>query len=482
MIRRLMLGCGSVGHTLVEQLRESHGELQIITADPGWATTLRESNVRAAEGDPADPAGYPERADLIVVASDSPERNLAAVEAANSAFPEATIVAYTGENATVEARSRIAAVADELINPVDALAGRVLDAGTGEGGERMAALLGTLRRLSGPLAVVAHDNPDPDAIASAIGLARIAELVGVPAEPCYHGDISHQENRALVNLLDLPLRHVESLDIDQYGGIALVDHSRPGVNDSLPEDTPIDIVVDHHPPRGPVEATYVDIRAELGSTSTIIAEYCDRLGREPDRQLATALLYGIRVDTREFTREVSVADFEAATDLLRVADADTLKRVESPSFSADTVDTLARAIRRRDVRGSTLATCVGRINDRDALSQAADRLLDIEDITISFVYGFREGTVYASARARGTDVDLGELLREALGQIGSAGGHADMAGAQVPLGILANVDGRSEETLTDVVEDIISGRFFETLGDAPSAPVADVDASDFPSD
>jgi nanoRNase/pAp phosphatase (c-di-AMP/oligoRNAs hydrolase) len=470
MVRRLVLGCSSIGHTLIEQARERRGEVYVVTDDPGWVTTLRESNVAAVEADPADPGSYPDRADVVIVADDDPDRNLAAARTARKRYPDASIVACVGTAPAESVRESLAAVADRLVDPAEAIADRVLNAVGLDADERIVELVAVLRSLSGPLAIVTHDNPDPDAIASAIGLQRIAEAVGVDADACYGGEISHQENRALVNVLDITLRHLDGVELDTYAGIALVDHSRSGVNDGLPEGTNVDIVVDHHPPRAPVTARYADVRPSIGSTSTLIADYFDRLSIDLDERLATALLYGLRIDTREFTREVSVADFEAAARLLETADVSILERVERPNVSPETFEIIATAIRERDVRGSVVASCVGEITDRDALAQAAERLLDLEGITITFVYGYLEGVVYASARSRGTDVDVGETLRDALGQIGSAGGHADMAGAQIPLGILAAVDEDSTETLTEVVRESISGRFFETVADAPQTP------------
>jgi nanoRNase/pAp phosphatase (c-di-AMP/oligoRNAs hydrolase) len=318
-----------------------------------------------------------------------------------------------------------------------------------------------------------HDNPDPDAIASAVALCRIAESVGVEAEACYFGDISHQENRAFVNLLDLGLRNFESdgdteAALSEFAGIALVDHSRPGVNDQLPPDTLIDVVIDHHPPKDPVEASFVDLRSNVGATSTLLSEHIERLGVPLTEDVATGLLYGIRVDTKDFAREVSTADFEAAAYLLPHADTSVLERVESPSISADTFSTMARAIRNRELDGTVLATCVGSLSDRDALAQAADQLLNMDGVTTTLVYGFRDGIVYVSARARGTDIDLGETMRAAFGQIGSAGGHADMAGAQIPLGLLGEVEGEEQESLTSVVSEVITERFFETVRSVPN--------------
>ncbi|GAB3701022.1 DHH family phosphoesterase [Halorubrum pallidum] len=478
MARRLLLGCSAVGNTFVERTRDDRDELVAITDDSGWASTLRDRNVAVVESDPTDPSTYPAAAAVVFVASDDPARNVAAARAARRRFPDAMIVAHVGDDPTADQQAALESTADRVVDPVEAVAARVLESTGADAVEEPVRLLSALRDLSGPLLVVAHDNPDPDAIASALGLAQIAESAGIPADPCYGGEIAHQENRAMVNLLDLSLRTVDEVDLDDYGGVALVDHSRAGINDSLPEGHPVDIVVDHHPPRGPVAGTFVDIRPDVGATSTLIEAYLSRLGITPDRALATALLYGIRIDTKDFTRSTSIPDFEAAASLSLRADETTLERVESPSVSPETLRVIARAIERRDVRGSTVASCVGEIADRDTLAQAAERLLDLDGIAVTFVFGYMDGVIYGSARARGADLDVGELLRDALDPVGSAGGHASMAGAQVPLGILEEVS--DAESLTDVVEEFVAGRFFEALDDAPSPPTGPV--PEFPTD
>ena len=86
--------------------------------------------------------------------------------------------------------------------------------------------------------------------------------------------------------------------------------------------------------------------------------------------------------------------------------------------------------------------------------------LMLENVTTSVVYGFADGTIYVSARARSTEIDLGETLRDAFGKIGSAGGHVDMAGAQITMGVLEATDER-EESLEQIVESVVADRFLE---------------------
>ncbi|NEU56675.1 DHH family phosphoesterase [Halorussus sp. MSC15.2] len=473
MVSRLVLGCGTVGQNIVEALADGPGSLLVVDDAENRIEALREEGVSATLGDPTDREtvrASADEPDMVVVADCDSETNRRATELAVELFPDAYVVSYLGRDYDSDQRERIVALADRVIDPNEAIVQQVLGVSLGEHADLTANLQRTLRSIDGTLAVFMHDNPDPDAIASAVALCRIAEEVGVDAVPCYFGEISHQENRAFVNLLELDLRNLEAgpeLDLSEFGGIALVDHSRPGVNDQLPTDTVVDIVVDHHPPKEPVEAGFVDLRSDVGATSTLLSEHIQRLGIDLSESVATGLLYGIRVDTKDFSREVSTADFEAASFLLPHADVGTLERVESPSVSADTFETMARAIDNRRVEGTVLATCVGKLSDRDALAQAADQLLDMEGITTTLVYGFRDGTVFVSARARGTAIDLGETVRAAFGQIGSAGGHADMAGAQISLGLLGEVEKEEESSLTDIVSDVITDRFFETIQSSP---------------
>lgn len=470
----LVLGCGDVGRDIVAALSSRPGTLRVIVADEQRAENLRTEDVSAVAGDPSDPGTYPESAEMIVVAGDDPTVNRAVTLAAREQFPDAVLIAYTGIEDDEELRQAIATTADETIDPTSALVERALGATLGEDAERLPRLCTAFRSMTGPLAVVCHDNPDPDAIASAIALARLAESFGVEADACYFGDISHQENRALVNVLDIDLRNFSDADdVTSYDAVALVDHSRPGVNDGLPTETPVDIVVDHHPPRGPIEARYVDLRSDVGATSTILADYYRRLGADIDERVATALLYGIRTDTREFTREVSEADFEAAVYLLSHADESVLERVESPDVAPEVFETLGAAIRNRERKGAVLVTCVGRVSDRDAIAQAAQHLLSMEGIEVTLVYGFTDETIHVSGRARNPDVDLGEVLRDAFDRIGNAGGHADMAGAQIPLGIMAELDDDAVDSLSTVVHEVVRDRFFRALSDAPSAPRPD---------
>ena len=134
------------------------------------------------------------------------------------------------------------------------------------------AMLGDASEIN----IVCHNNPDPDCLASALALGRIAADAGIDERYIlYSGDISHQQNRAFVNLLDIelePFADATLQDRPPDSLLAFVDHSTPGQNNPVAPDTPVDIVIDHHPAED-VAGRYVDVREELGAATTILTEY-----------------------------------------------------------------------------------------------------------------------------------------------------------------------------------------------------------------
>ena len=314
------------------------------------------------------------------------------------------------------------------------------------------------------LTIVCHNNPDPDCLASAFALGRIAANAGIDERHIlYSGDISHQQNRAFINLLEIDLRPFDAAAVTDRPAdslVALVDHSRPGANNEIPEGTPIDVVIDHHPAED-VTARYVDHRESIGATATILTQYVRALDVPLESSLATALLFAIRRETLGFLRGATEAEYAAAGHLHGPADRDLLRTLATPSVSGATVDAIADAIRNRDVRGSVLISHVGRTSERDALPQAADYLATLEGVQTAVVFGIVEDSIHLSARSTDPRLHVGTLLREAFGSVGSAGGHREMAGGEVSLGVFANYEDTAQ--LVAMVEQVTTARLVAAL-------------------
>ncbi|KCZ70578.1 exopolyphosphatase-like enzyme [Candidatus Methanoperedens nitroreducens] len=314
----------------------------------------------------------------------------------------------------------------------------------------------------GKFAIIVHNNPDPDAISSAMGLKEIASSVGVRAEILYNGKIGHHENKAFINLLDIELDQSRDFNAKDYKKIALIECSMPGVNNLLPPDTQVSIVIDHHQADiGEVKAEYVDIRPNIGAAATIMTKYLQDLEIPIKTELATALLYGIKVDTNDFQRNTDPADLTAAAYLYPLANHDILSRIKTPSRSTEEINVLGEAIKNRDIRGSYLISNVGTIHDRDTLAQAADYLLNLEGITTTIIFGLGEDQIYISGRSRDVRVNIGKVMQDAFGS-DKAGGHAMLAGAQIPLGVFGGT--KDKQTLMKLTEEVVVKRLLSAIG------------------
>jgi nanoRNase/pAp phosphatase (c-di-AMP/oligoRNAs hydrolase) len=317
----------------------------------------------------------------------------------------------------------------------------------------------------GELNIVCHNNPDPDCLASALALGRIAAAAGIDEHQIlYSGDISHQQNRAFVNLLDIDLRSFDSATVRDRRPdslLAFVDHSVPGENNTVPSDTSVDIVIDHHPAED-IDARFVDHREELGAAATILTEYVRTLDVDLDTDLATALLFAIRSDTLDFLRGATSEEYDASGYLHENADQEMIRQLSTPSVSGGTLDAISTAIDNRQITEAVLISHLGRTSERDALPQAVDYLVRLEGVQTAVVFGLIDDAIHLSARSPDARVNVGSTLNEAFGDVGSGGGHHDVAGGEIPLGIFADC-ASDDADLLGIVERVVTARLFAEL-------------------
>ncbi|AFZ74704.1 DHH family phosphoesterase [Natronobacterium gregoryi] len=312
------------------------------------------------------------------------------------------------------------------------------------------------------LVIVCHDNPDPDCLASALALEAIAldhslEDVAI----VYGGDLTHQQNRAFVNVFSLSLGRVSEVAVDDYDCLAFVDHSRSGVNTEVPANVVPDIVVDHHPVE-PAAVPVADIRTEYGATATIFVEYLAELDVELTTRLASALLFALHRERLDFVRSPTRREYEAALALFPDADLEILGQLYDSAFSPGTLDAIGRAIASRKRRGSSMVASVGKTAESAAIPQAADYLLNLEGVDTVLVYGIVDGRVRLSGRSIDPRVHVGEVLTEGFDGIGTAGGHPDMAGGRIELGLFGD-EADDTEQLLSLVDSRLTRRFFDAL-------------------
>ncbi|MFB6154516.1 MAG: DHH family phosphoesterase [Haloferacaceae archaeon] len=460
-----ILGCGSVGHAVADELAREGKDVLILDKDEGRVEALRDQDLNAKQVDisAAAVAEEVEGRDVILILASDVEANKDAVSSIRDRGGDQFIVVRASDPVSEDELMELGA--DVVINPSEVIADSALRAlESGELEYKARQLADILQGIDGRFAILTHDNPDPDSIASAVALRAIAEVYDVEADIIYSGDIGHQENRAFVNLLGIELTSRDDADdLATYDGVALVDHMKSGDVDL---GVSIDVFIDHYEPEGEFTASFMDVRPNVSSTSTILTKYIQEFDLSPSEEVATALLYGIRAETLDFKRDTTPADLTAAAYLYPFANHDTLEQVESPSMSPETLDVLAEAIQNREVQGSHLISNAGFIRDREALSEAAQHLLNLEGITTTAVFGIADDKIYLAARSKDIRMNIGNILQDAFSDIGEAAGHSTQGSVEIPLGIFTGIETSDENrgTLLQLTEEAVRRKLFEAMG------------------
>jgi nanoRNase/pAp phosphatase (c-di-AMP/oligoRNAs hydrolase) len=335
--------------------------------------------------------------------------------------------------------------------------------------------------------IVIQDYPDPDAISSAYAQKLISAQYDISTDIVYGGEISHQQNVALVKLLNIPLLAAsDKLDLKAYQGAVLIDSQ--GSNTSLMQklraaNIPLIAVIDHHAQQDQnLAAEFVDIRP-VGAAATIYAGYIQSGMLELDRShrehiaAATGLMHGILTDTNQFIHAVE-PDFAAAAFLSRFADPALLVEIMNQRRSRRTMDLIQLAVQNRVIRESYSISGIGyvRATDRDAIPQAADFLLTEENVHTAIVYGIvigeREGqrteSLVGSLRTTKLSLHPDLFIKEALGRAENGGfyggGRSEAGGFEIPIGFLAGTGTDYDQLKWQVYDSQVKQRLFAKIG------------------
>lgn len=334
--------------------------------------------------------------------------------------------------------------------------------------------------------VAIQDFPDPDAISAALAYREMARQFEISVDIMYEGMISHPENLALVNLLEIHLtRYGTDTPLDEYDASVFVDNqgTTTRLTDRLQEaGVPTFAVIDHHDPQDVLNPVFSDVRP-LAAAATQMAEYLASgiffqmdAGNGQHVQLATALLHGLHSETSGFIH-AERPEYQAAEFLSAYVDHELLQRVLCIQKSRGTMETIRAALEHRIIRGGISITGVGYVRwpDRDAIPQAADFLLNEENVHTAIVYGIVSGrevgeAIMGSLRTNNATLGVDAFLKQALGKDSNGrfygGGRSRAGGFEIEMGFLAGGDSEAEEREAKwaLYEGQIQRRLFEAAG------------------
>ena len=313
-----------------------------------------------------------------------------------------------------------------------------------------------LMAQSDQLFVMGHINPDMDSIGACLGIRRIAEMNGKECWIVIDDEHPHSDVQRLMHEIDnyqtikdhiiSPFEEIEKVTNNSL--LVMVDHAKRGITiapelyDKMQNRL---VIIDHHR-RGedfPENPLLVYIEPYASSTCELITEmfeYQPREGKGLNKLEATAMLTGIQVDTKSFTKSAGTRTFDAAS-YLRSAGADGLMIQSFMKENPETFMMRNHLISRAEINDK-IALCTGeegQVYDPVTAAQAADMLLQMSGIEASFVIFERaDNKIGISARSMG-NVNV-QVIMEKMG----GGGHLANAATQI-----------SDKDITQVKQELV---------------------------
>ncbi len=277
-----------------------------------------------------------------------------------------------------------------------------------------------------------HNFPDPDAIASGFGLQKLLEKKGISSTICYHGRIDKFSTRNMCDKLGIKIVHLDELEeMNREDEIILVD-SQAGNANLKNACAAVTMCIDHHPSFEVVDYKFCDIRPSVGACASIIAAYYFVNDLRMDKNVATALMYGIKVDTANLSRGVSALDLNMFYTLYNMADMELIDSLDSSTIEFEDLNAYANAIKSIKVYDNISFANTGNHCPEPLIASISDFMMLIAGVNLCIVYSIKVDGIKISVRSDNGYFDAGRLTNEALKGIGSGGGHPSMAGGFVP--------------------------------------------------
>lgn len=281
------------------------------------------------------------------------------------------------------------------------------------------------------IVIQCHDNPDADAVAAGFGIYRYLQGQKKQVKLIYGGrEKIHKANLLLmVEALDIPIQHQEEpldaellVTVDCQYGEGNVTHFDAGQV----------AVIDHHIDMGH-GADFKDIRSGYGSCSALVWQLLGQEGYDlgEDKDLATALYYGLYMDTNSLS-EISHPVDRDLRDCVKFHEGLILK-LRNTNLSLEEMRIAADALRSYEYQEEGhFAIVKTQPCDPNILGFISDLMLQVDIVDLCVIYCELPYGIKLSVRSCVRTVRASELAEFLVQGVGNGGGHAQKAGGFIP--------------------------------------------------
>lgn len=286
------------------------------------------------------------------------------------------------------------------------------------------------------IVIQCHDNPDADALACGFAVYLYLQSHGKKPDLIYAGRNRIRKSNLvmMVQDLDIPIRHVESL-VQKPQLLVMVDCQYGGGN-SVRFDADTVAVIDHH--RVSTQLPKLsEVRSNLGACSTLIWQLLkkENFDVKNNRRLSTALYYGLYTDTSGLSELAHPLDKDLRDEA--AFDTQLMHKYRNANLSLEELETAGAALLHSDyIEEYRAAVVKSGPCDPNVLGIISDLVLEVDAIDICVVFNVVQDGVKFSVRSCTREVKANELAAEISKGIGSGGGHEAKAGGFIPMELM----------------------------------------------
>lgn len=286
--------------------------------------------------------------------------------------------------------------------------------------------------------ITTHEHPDPDALASAVGLCTLLQRTlkdATKVNVSIKGQISGGVNAVFVREADLHLVPWDEAALSEYDAILLVDVQPQFAFSPLPAGVQPLGIIDHHrgKSRRKLDCPFCDVRTDVGATASIIFSYFMELEVPIRPALGATLLYAIESDLAGAAGQPGELDNVALSSLTLIADPRKLYQMRYVDLPQSYFAVYAQAIANAVFSENALTSHLDRIDSLEQPAVMADFLLRFDRVQWALVTAVTDGKLVLSLRTSVPKASAADVMRRLLAKIGEGGGHRTKAGGFVRL-------------------------------------------------
>jgi nanoRNase/pAp phosphatase (c-di-AMP/oligoRNAs hydrolase) len=284
--------------------------------------------------------------------------------------------------------------------------------------------------------ITTHEHPDPDALASALGLSILLQTVlkNTRVTVSIKGHISGGVNAKFVEESNLKLASWDDAALKEYDAILLVDVQPMFAFNPLPPDVKPTGVVDHHKgkSRRRLDCPFCDVRTDVGATASIIFSYFMELEVPIKPALGATLLYAIESDLAGAAGQPGELDNIALSSLTLIADTRKLYQMRYVDLPQSYYGVYAQTLANATFAENVILSHLDSIDSLEQPAVMADFLLRFDQVQWALVTAVKDDKLILSLRTS-AKLSAADVMRRLLRGIGEGGGHRTKAGGFVKL-------------------------------------------------